>query len=165
MESLFLFILSRTPFDWRTPIGYLIIYSIEFSAAFYMTHIAACLFGTLFTSCSIIFTFCNEIKNDIHALDESSKGDESPVILMKRIVDIVGFHATAKQLSHIDSVWSEPTFFRFQFDNCLLCSILRLISDMDNTFALIIVVYILWFLSAICGTLLMVQMALVELHY
>lgn len=40
----------------------------------------------------------------MQALDESSKVGKSPVVLMKRVADIVDFHATVKQLSQIYSV-------------------------------------------------------------
>lgn len=92
--------LSRAPFDCKTPIRYLIIFAIESSTVFYVCHICACYLGTFVASCYIIFTFCNDIKNNIYVLDKSSKANANSVELMKRVADIVEFHVAAKQLSH-----------------------------------------------------------------
>ncbi|XP_055322149.1 putative odorant receptor 85d isoform X2 [Sitodiplosis mosellana] len=118
-----------TPFDWRTPIGYLIIFTFECSAAYYTTHMAACCIGILVASCCIIFTFCNEINSEIHALDESNKAEEYSVEPKKRVADMVEFHATAKQL----------------------------VFDMDDIYAFIVIGYFLWSLSTICCNLLLIQ--------
>lgn len=55
-------------------------------------------------------------------------------------------------------------YLHFGNDVTLFFSILRLIFDMDNIFALIIIIYFLWSLLTIGGTLLMVQMELVEFY-
>ena len=63
-------------------------------------HFCACYIAIFTASCYVIFTFCNGIKNEIRVLDESSKAGGNSVELMKRVGDIVEFHAVTKQLSH-----------------------------------------------------------------
>lgn len=112
--------------------------------------------GTLVSSCYVILTFCNDLKSDIHALDESSKAKENPAILMGRVTNIVKFHSTAKQLSRIYN--QIICNFLISFLSCSL----RLVPAMDNFFAIFIIVFFLWALSTVCSTLLVVQVELVE---
>lgn len=93
------FYFIRLPSEWKTPVGYSIVLSIEFTGAYYINHIAACYISTLIASCYIIFNFCDDIKNEIHAFDNGIKFGENNVELMKRVSDFVEFHAAVKQLS------------------------------------------------------------------
>lgn len=106
-QLLFAFFSSRSPFNWRTPIGFLIIYTIQSAAVIFSCHLCTCYIVTFTAPCYMVFTFCNEIKDEIHSLEESNKARQKSVELMKRVGDIVEFHAAAKQLSSIVMIFIE----------------------------------------------------------
>lgn len=97
----FWYVLLRAPFNWRTPIGYLIIFSMECATSAYVCHFCACFIGTYIASCDIMFNFCDEIKSQIHIMNENSQTKENAEQFKKRVVDIIVFHAKVKQLSYI----------------------------------------------------------------
>lgn len=187
MRNLLTFLNSssfRSPFDWKTPFGYLIIFAIEFSAFFLMAHFGVVCTGTLVASCYIVFILCNEIKNDINVLDDSSKAGETSTDVVKRVKNFIIFHAATKQLSQIDQYFSYQCIFStvcFNFSETnqtsfhhifnLLFQIhfplfsRRVAFDLNNIFALNVISYFLWGLSTMCSSLLMAQMQLVEFYF
>lgn len=111
---LFPFILLRAPFNWRTPTGYLIIFTFESSTVFCVCHFCFYYLAPFVASCYIIFNFANEIKNEIHALNDSNKAKVNSVEFMRRVGDIVEFHAVTKQLSNVQMVFDVESVFKIQ---------------------------------------------------
>lgn len=94
-QSAFLF--SRAPFNWRTPSGYLIVFTIQTITIVFMVHMSSCFMSLLIGSCWIVMTFSDELKSELNALNESKSINNQE--LTRKLSNFVQFHTETIQLS------------------------------------------------------------------
>lgn len=149
--------ISRLPFNWRAPIGYLIallIESIDTVCSDFSGLPVACF---LFQTCQLFQAFVEDISNDVSLLDlefcsSEAKGPE----MIQKFNSIIHNFAIVKQLSEMKRrkhffsifVWTF-TYFRFvgKFNECYE----YIITDIS-----------FWANLMICTTLLTIQFEIVE---
>ncbi|XP_055297011.1 putative odorant receptor 71a [Sitodiplosis mosellana] len=120
------------PFDWKTPHGYLIAYAIQYAAVYYVFHAAVCHLGFLIGSCEILMAFAMDLKQEFNTLVE--KPDENQTELKKKLSKFIQFHCSAKQL----------------------------VEELADLYKFIFSFGVLWSISNICSTLLLVEMEMVN---
>lgn len=89
---------SRLPFDWKTPLGYLVAYFIVSVAAFCTFNCAYLFCCFLIGSCWLSVTMVTDITSDLDALNVSQITHDTRQKLTRCIINIVQFHSDAKQL-------------------------------------------------------------------
>lgn len=101
-------IFLRYPFNWKTPIGYMMIVFYQ-SVVTYLT--ASILFYSMLMTvahCMFIVSFCTDVKNDIRMLnefikiesDKKKKFSAAAINKIKKMLkDIILFHVDTKELN------------------------------------------------------------------
>lgn len=95
--------ISRLPFDWKTPLGYLATLSLEFIGAFYTAMFLVAIACFLVGSCWLLISFIEDITSDLSLLTENNETSDgtsdgtSDVIV--RFYEIVQFYSDVEQLS------------------------------------------------------------------
>lgn len=90
---------SRMPFDWKTPLGYLIAYLSGIPVIYYIIRFSTCTMTFPAASCGIMIAFSKDIRAELAAINQQSKNRENDAKVMKKVCEIVGFHSVARQLS------------------------------------------------------------------
>lgn len=89
----------RTPFNSKTPFGYLVEISIQFISLFFLLMNCACVLIFLSGACLILISFIGDIKKDLRNLKVIEKKQ-----LTMKFYEIIEFHYSVKQLSKGDYV-------------------------------------------------------------
>lgn len=90
---------SRLPFNWTTPFGYLVAYSIlcvTVFCSYYCTYLVTCF---LIGICWLSIKCVEDITNDLRALSFSKGTKDSHQKLKRSLINIVQMHSDVKQLS------------------------------------------------------------------
>lgn len=89
----------RMPFNWKTPIGYLVTFSYEYLSIFYVGIFCACnlLFPASF--CWLISTFILDIQSELSDLNENYEMSGNSVQLNEKLCRFIELHQIAKQFS------------------------------------------------------------------
>lgn len=90
------------PFNWKTPLGYLIAISLEFAGAYVSTTFATILYPLFIGSCFLVKTCVEDITSDLHPLnvDDKIAWRKKHAEAMKVILcNAVQHHSDMKQLS------------------------------------------------------------------
>lgn len=102
----------RMPFSWKTPVGYLITFLIELVAWFSSVLTCTCILSYLIGVCLIIIPLVGEIEGELHSLNNNEKNNDrkdaqncSPIVLKKKLIDIVQFHANTIELSVVSNLY------------------------------------------------------------
>lgn len=95
------------PFDWRTPVGYLIAFAIEFAAFSCILIASNCLMGFLIGSTEMLMAIVVDIKEALNTLNDGYKTEKNPLKLKQSICDFVQFHADTTQLSEQENRFGE----------------------------------------------------------
>lgn len=156
------FVAFRLPFEWRTPIGYLIAFSIQFASFYCILLSADCFMGFLIGSCETLLTLTEDVKTELSALDDANKSGENAANLKQQMCDFVDLHSNTRQLSEMKYQMHEIHFwivfnFFYWFN-----IILRFARDFSYIYENIITAIFLWSLSNICSGLLIIQIELVK---
>lgn len=109
------FFISRLPFNWKTPLGYLAVLFCESVLAFYTIMFVAAIGCLLIGSCWIVILLIEDITSDLSPLtrdDETS--DRTGTNLTVQVYNIVQFHSDVKQLSEI---WPQLRNYAQSFEN------------------------------------------------
>lgn len=120
-----LFVLLRWPFNWRTPVGYLITLSIQcvaiYATVFCAIPLVHLFIGTLWLSIS----FVEDVTNDLQFLTVDQSSNQNYMESRQHFCNIVHFYGNAKQLSSSNRNNSKKKPLR-RFSHWLLS---RLMSD------------------------------------
>lgn len=95
------FLTLRFPFEWRTPYGYLIPFSIQFAAVYFIVLISEFNICFLLGSCETLQTLSVDIKNDLVALDDLNKTGTNPSEVRQKMCDFVDLLSDTRQLSKL----------------------------------------------------------------
>lgn len=90
---------SRLPFNWKTPFGYLIAFSLEIASAYTMLFIALTALCLVVGSCWIFIGIVDDITNDLDRLNCNDETDHSEQCMKIRFFSTVQLYSDAKQLS------------------------------------------------------------------
>lgn len=93
----------RTPFDWRTPFGYLIAMCGLFPAIYYIFLGNTCNLCLAIGTCCFMIAFGKDIGAEMTELNHNAEKTTHRAELYKKICDISKFHVIAKQLSSLSN--------------------------------------------------------------
>lgn len=95
------FRLRRFPFDWKTPRGYLIAFTLQYIACMFLFLFIACSLSTGIGVYMFIKCLTKDIKNGLNSINEGAKINRDRVKISIKFNDIIHFHARSKQFSKI----------------------------------------------------------------
>lgn len=160
LKSAFVWWCCRLPFDWKTPITYLMALAIMYVVLIHVYIFASAAISFEIGSYLWVVEFIEDIKHDTESINKIAKSRRNRWQTMQRLRDSIEFHCHIKQFSicflnfrwniRISTVWSWPDFTKF-----------RLVRNVSNIGEPMLTAVFSWSLVTICGTLLIVQMQLV----
>lgn len=146
-------------FDWKNPTGYLIAFLVQYISVFCIANAATCYTAVISGSCWIFISMAKDIKQNLNAINEIGKFNKDRSVFLDRLSQLIELHSQAKRLSEICQF-----FFSLQF-RCKSLSFsfwFRFVREFSATYQFILLVFLIWSSATICGTLLMIQMEIVE---
>lgn len=95
----------RFPFDWRTPIGYSVAFSIQY--IWVLVVVCSATFHSIFLmeSFLMLIALIRGVKEDLHTIDKIAETNGNASDTFNRLSQQIQFHSNAKQLSN------NPIFF------------------------------------------------------
>lgn len=88
---------QRTPFDWRTPWGYLAALFFAVPIIYFLIRFSACAMTFPGASCAIMSAYAKDIRLSMVAINKKYRVDKIDAKVIKSIREIIEFHAVAKQ--------------------------------------------------------------------
>lgn len=85
------------PFDWRNPIGYLIVVIIQYFVILIILYGVMCLLIFQIETLSMVISMTKDIKHSLYSINKMAKA--SRISIEQPFADIIKFHSNAKQLS------------------------------------------------------------------
>lgn len=152
---------QRFPFDSKNLMGYLVAVALE-----YMGNVHLYVFSAEFTSLGLgafLFTISmtEDIKNNLSSINKIVKNKRAPLEFNKKIRHCIQLNLDGRQLK----ANSIQKLFLFWKCNKISRFVFRLVQTFSNEIQPINVALYTWIFTAICGSLLMIQMELVELFF
>lgn len=95
----FNFEFRRYPFEWKTPQGYFIAFSLQYSLVLCTAHIGICNTGFITGSCWMLISLAKDIKEDIHMINEKAQINTNRLELMGEFSQLLSYHSNVRQLS------------------------------------------------------------------
>lgn len=93
------FFIIRYPFDWRTPIGYIVGYSLQFGAMYFLMNYNVGQVTVPIGTSNLLIAFINDAKNKLANLEKVNKNGGSLRELKKEVSEFISLHISLKQLS------------------------------------------------------------------
>lgn len=153
---------SRFPFNWKTPLGYLVAWII-FILAEVCTLILFSLFLCFYVGfCWLIISFVKDIINELDVLTQATDGQQSDRKISETFNEIVDLYSNVRQLSGKNCEKPSTTH---AFCSVLFFHIFRMVVKFNQVYRLLPPGFVLWCVSTICIELLLVQLELVELIF
>lgn len=96
---------DRYPFDWKTPIGYTLAATLQYTA------VSVILFATSSTVViqmgviSMLISMTKDIKHDLHAINKKSKIKDHQPDILHHFTELIQYHSDAKLLSEYDKLF------------------------------------------------------------
>lgn len=154
----------RLPYNWRTPLGYLVTLIIQTVASLSCILSIVPAICLLVGLCWLIISFVEDVTNDLNALNIGQNTERSRRIMKERFCSIIQLHMELKQLSIAIRMDADSfikltrkgkrwlTFFVF----------FRFSDDFNGIFEFIILGFFLWTILSIYNTLFIFFALLVE---
>lgn len=161
--------LERFPFDWRNPIGYLIVVTFEYIIYFYVCLIIACILGLEIGAYLFGISATKDIQRILHIIKinyEAQKYGIQASDLMKLFAEFINVHGSVKQLSTVSIfqkfVWVR--LYRFIFRSFIMNFRVfsRLVHDFSGIFQPMCMLLVTWCLVGLSVALLVIQVEIVE---
>lgn len=132
---------------------------MQFINLYYIMHIMACTMCLLIGSCWMFMTFAKEIRQEWETANKLSEVNQ--VKFKQHVHEFIEFHSSVKQLRkfrifHFSPIFSMNVISKHNY------VIFRFVAIYSDIYGLIITCYFLWSLLSICGSLLMVELEIVE---
>lgn len=89
----------RLPFDWRNPIGYLVVITLQYTANVYFFPFAACLVAYALGILLHVLSVATDIKTDLKMINENAKIKQNRLMTLERLFEFIEFHSKLKELS------------------------------------------------------------------
>lgn len=90
---------QRFPFNWQDPIGFLVAAVIEYIEVIYSFALVACMLSLGIGSFIISVSQTSDAKNNLKAINEGAKTNESRLRIWKQLGDYIQFHSSVKKFS------------------------------------------------------------------
>lgn len=88
-----------SPFDWKTPIGYLIPFSIQYITWILLFLNCSIILSFLSGACWILTSIAKDIGEDIQEVHRIKNVKSNRIEVKRKFFNIITFHSDAKQLS------------------------------------------------------------------
>lgn len=155
---------QRFPFVTNNPVGYLIAVILEYIVLGCEFFVISCTLALGIGGFCIAIAATNEIERILHRIDDKTQANEIQsdeiMFFFVEFVDIHGMAKPAKQLSTYFSILMRALWF---CSNDHIDSF-RLIHDSSDILQPVIMSFFTWSLLAISGSMLIIQMEVVEYH-
>lgn len=152
----------RFPFDYRNIKGYLIAFTLEYIAFFFIVLIAICQTSFIPGSFWMLISLTQDVKNDLQLFNNFARSKNSHRSeILRKFYEVISFQSDANQLSSILS-----KLLKVGLNNSfnLLC-IQRLAATFSEAYEFNFICFFSWSFFTICGALLMIQMEIVEYSF
>lgn len=103
-ESFSLEYFAKWPFNWKTPIGYSVAFTIEFATDMCTQTWFVPTLGFFFGVCRLSITFAKDIASDLNFLNVGGTSTQRQAKLIERFCKIVELYGDARQLRQSISV-------------------------------------------------------------
>lgn len=87
----------RSPFDWRTPFGFLIAFLLEVCPVYYVDRNCACIVSLPLGSCRFMIAFANDIKAEFQRLNQHLRSQGNDMRFRKKVCELIEFHSVARR--------------------------------------------------------------------
>lgn len=94
---------SRYPFDWRSPIGYLIAFATQFIVVLHLSHFGALCVRMIIGVYLLTSVFHTDLEKNLKFFNKNAKQKVNQPTVFKKFADLIDFHAFLVQLS----VWNQ----------------------------------------------------------
>lgn len=142
----------RFPFDVKSLSGYLISFILQYImisiSIFFVSSILSLLIGSDF----MLTISTKDLRCELNAVDESVKHGEDCVRIIKRFSGFIEFHAESKQLSE---------YFDHLLEHEIELILFRLVHMFSELFQPNAILIVLWGVTAIANSMLMLQLEIV----
>lgn len=173
LKQLFhLFSRHRQPFDWRSPFGFFIAFSIQSASSYCITISAVCHMNILIGSCVLLLTITKDLKNEFKSTAELNETKMNRTELYKKMSNLIEFHTDTIELSEIiktclksiDQDWNCQLFLNSRLNSSIKISffVSSLAQKLANFYEFMITSVFLWGISSISSMLLTVKMEIVK---
>lgn len=96
-------IVTRYPFDWRTPFGYLAAVFIQYIIAVYGFAFFGAMLSFGLGTYLFTITLIDDAKGVLRNVDDSAKFKRNQTRMLKQFYEFIHFHSNMKQLNHVSS--------------------------------------------------------------
>lgn len=90
---------QRLPFNWRTPIGYFVAFTLQCGGVYYLFMYVVINCGYFTGSVLTLIAFVNDAKQELKSINALGKIDGNKTKIIKGFGKFIELHAQAKQLS------------------------------------------------------------------
>lgn len=149
------------PFDWKNPVGFSIVITVQYMIFSYIFFISACHFNTALGSHAYSMSASKCIKQNFFAIDQSVKVKAEQKQILGQFIEFIGFHSGVKQLSSILRINFRLNNFKNKCHFIQRFQI-RKIHDFSGIFQQFVAIVFAWSLINICSALLMLQLEMVK---
>lgn len=156
---------SRIPFDWKNPIGYVLIIFLQTLALICHAEVGTCILILYAGICKFLTEFTIEIKNNLQYKSSDVKDDyEEYTDLTDKLNETIQFHADAKELSLMMLFFFLLVcpFFLYNFETIIFV-FLRLANEFSNLYNNHILAYLLFSFCRLTACLLEIHMVIITL--
>ena len=87
------------PFDFKTPIGYLIAFALQYITIKYLYMFGAAIVSFEISIYLLITALIEDVKRNISSINELVKSKEKRRQMSEKLRDLIQFHSNVKQLS------------------------------------------------------------------
>lgn len=93
------FIARRFPFDWKTPLGFLIAMGAQYTVLSYLTMIGGCVLVLGIGTFLYLMTMSKCIKSCLFAIGRNAELKSNRTHIEEQLIEFIQYHSRVKQLS------------------------------------------------------------------
>lgn len=161
----FIVFLQRLPFDWQNPLGYVIAFILQYILTFnlFVTVLGILIFGAAI--CSMLISLVEDMKRDLDTLKASARAKCARREILMKFCHLIELHSNEQQLSKLACCCCSrpPVLINIKSGTSYLFA--RFVHDFFQLVKRKILILFVWSILTICGTMLMVQMEIVECFF
>lgn len=94
----------RVPFNWKSPIGFLIAMTVQCTIITYMAMIGACVLAVAIGSYFYTMAASKCIKENLFTVTENCRDKSKRKLIRVQLIEFIDFHTQVKQLSNIFNI-------------------------------------------------------------
>lgn len=161
--NLNIFPIKRLPFDWNTPIGYLVATILQYILSAISFTVVGCIVSCGIGGFLFALAMTSDITEILNSINDDAKSTETEQMAVQQLRDYIQMYSMLKELGRSDHIRYELIIENFHLILCRLCwTWCRLVHEFAHIYQPMYLAVITWSLINICGTMLMFQIELVE---